>query len=50
VEKGGRARLPDFSPIRIEGNAPEAGRPHLFELRSRNAGELIGHPVTSQTV
>jgi threonylcarbamoyladenosine tRNA methylthiotransferase MtaB len=50
VEKGGRARLPDFSPIRIEGDAPEAGRPHLFELMSRNASELIGHPVTSQTV
>ncbi|HEY7800359.1 MAG TPA: tRNA (N(6)-L-threonylcarbamoyladenosine(37)-C(2))-methylthiotransferase MtaB [Hyphomonadaceae bacterium] len=45
VEKGGRARLPDFSPIRIEGGAPEAGRPHLFELVSRNASELIGHPV-----
>jgi threonylcarbamoyladenosine tRNA methylthiotransferase MtaB len=45
VEKGGRARLSDFSPIRIEGDAPEAGRPHLFELVSRNASELIGRPV-----
>jgi threonylcarbamoyladenosine tRNA methylthiotransferase MtaB len=50
VEKGGRARLPDFSPIRIEGDVPEAGRPHLFELASRNASELIGHPVTSLLV
>jgi threonylcarbamoyladenosine tRNA methylthiotransferase MtaB len=45
VEKGNRARLSDFSPIRIEGDAPEAGRPHLFELVSRNASELIGRPV-----
>jgi threonylcarbamoyladenosine tRNA methylthiotransferase MtaB len=45
VEKGGRARLSDFSPIRIEGDAPEAGRPHFFELVSRNASELIGRPI-----
>jgi threonylcarbamoyladenosine tRNA methylthiotransferase MtaB len=49
VEKGGRARLPDFSPIEIENwrtesDAPEAGRPHLFELVSRNAKDLIGRP------
>jgi threonylcarbamoyladenosine tRNA methylthiotransferase MtaB len=45
VEKGGRARLPDFSPVRIEGALPEAGRPHLFKLVSRNASELIGQAV-----
>jgi threonylcarbamoyladenosine tRNA methylthiotransferase MtaB len=45
VEKGGRARLSDFSPIRIDGEAPEAGRPHLFELVSRNVSELIGRPL-----
>jgi threonylcarbamoyladenosine tRNA methylthiotransferase MtaB len=48
VEKGGRARLPDFSPIRIEGYAPQTGRPHLFELVSRNASELIGRPQTGE--
>jgi len=45
VEKGGRARLPDFSPVRIEGALPEAGRPHLFKLASRTASELIGQAV-----
>jgi threonylcarbamoyladenosine tRNA methylthiotransferase MtaB len=46
VEKGGRARLPDFSPIRVDGGtggqSPEPGRPHLFELVSRSATELVG--------
>ncbi len=45
VEKGGRARLPDFSPVRIADEPPEAGRPHLFQLVSRTAGELVGQPV-----
>ncbi|HEV7691550.1 MAG TPA: tRNA (N(6)-L-threonylcarbamoyladenosine(37)-C(2))-methylthiotransferase MtaB [Hyphomonadaceae bacterium] len=45
VEKGGRARLPDFSPVRIEGALPEAGLPHLFTLPSRTASELIGVPA-----
>jgi threonylcarbamoyladenosine tRNA methylthiotransferase MtaB len=45
VEKGGRARLSDFSPVRIDGVAPEAGRPHLFTLASRTATELVGMPV-----
>jgi threonylcarbamoyladenosine tRNA methylthiotransferase MtaB len=49
VEKGGRARLPDFSPVRIDGasfhSGPEPGRPHLFRLASRTASELIGAPV-----
>jgi threonylcarbamoyladenosine tRNA methylthiotransferase MtaB len=42
VEKGGRARLPDFSPIRIDGGSPEPGRPRLFHLVSRTATELVG--------
>jgi threonylcarbamoyladenosine tRNA methylthiotransferase MtaB len=42
VEKGNRARLPDFSPVRIEGLSPEPGKPALFRLASRNASELIG--------
>jgi threonylcarbamoyladenosine tRNA methylthiotransferase MtaB len=45
VEKGGRARLPDFSPIRIDGVSPEPGRPALFRLASRTAGELLGRPA-----
>ncbi|MDP3736201.1 MAG: tRNA (N(6)-L-threonylcarbamoyladenosine(37)-C(2))-methylthiotransferase MtaB [Hyphomonadaceae bacterium] len=45
VEKGGRARLPDFSPVRIDGALPEAGRPHLFQLVSRTATELVGKPA-----
>jgi threonylcarbamoyladenosine tRNA methylthiotransferase MtaB len=45
VEKGNRARLPDFSPVRIEGVSPEAGRPALLRLVSRNASELVGVPA-----
>ena len=45
VEAGNRARLPDFSPVRIEGAAPEAGRPALFHLVSRTASELVGHSI-----
>ncbi len=44
VEAGNRARLPDFSPVRIEGASPEPGRPALFRLVSRTATELVGHP------
>src|SRR5690606_27922696 len=51
VESGGRARLPDFSPVRVQGRfegpssepGHEAGRPHLFRLASRTASELVGH-------
>ncbi len=46
VESGGRARLPDFSPVRIEGAAPPAGRPALFRFARRTAQELIGEAVT----
>lgn len=42
VESGGRARLPDFSPVRIEGMVPEAGRPARFSFISRTATELVG--------
>jgi len=42
VEKGNRARLPDFSPVRIDGASPEPGRPALFHLASRSATELVG--------
>jgi threonylcarbamoyladenosine tRNA methylthiotransferase MtaB len=45
VEKGGRARLPDFSPVRIDGASPEPGRPALFHLAARTAMELVGRPV-----
>jgi threonylcarbamoyladenosine tRNA methylthiotransferase MtaB len=47
VERGGRARLPDFSPIRIEGASPEAGAFAWFDLASRTATELTGVPVES---
>lgn len=45
VEAGNRARLPDFTPVRIDGASPEPGRPALFRLASRTASELIGTPV-----
>lgn len=45
VESGGRARLPDFSPVRIEGVVPEAGRPARFSFISRTATELVGRLV-----
>ncbi len=45
VEAGNRARLPDFSPVRIDGASPEPGRPALFNLVSRTATELIGRPA-----
>jgi threonylcarbamoyladenosine tRNA methylthiotransferase MtaB len=45
VEKGNRARLPDFSPVRIDGGSPEPGKPALLNLASRNASELIGVPA-----
>ena len=45
VEAGNRARLSDFSPVRIEGASPEPGRPALFNLVSRTATELVGLPA-----
>jgi threonylcarbamoyladenosine tRNA methylthiotransferase MtaB len=45
VEAGNRARLPDFTPVRIDGPSPEPGRPAVFRLASRTASELIGQPL-----
>ncbi len=45
VEAGNRARLPDFTPVRIAGVSPEPGRPSLFRLASRTPSELIGQPL-----
>ncbi len=42
VEMGGRARLPDFAPIRIEGDAPDAGSIVTLELYAHNGTDLIG--------
>lgn len=42
VEMGGRARLPDFAPIRIEGDAPKPGSVVELELHSRDEKDLIG--------
>ncbi len=45
VESGNRARLPDFTPVRIDGPSPEPGRPALFRLARRTATELVGQPL-----
>ncbi len=45
VEAGNRARLPDFTPVRIDGASPEPGRPALFRLASRTTSELVGRPL-----
>ena len=45
VEAGNRARLPDFTPVRIDGASPEPGRPALFRLATRTATELVGQPL-----
>jgi threonylcarbamoyladenosine tRNA methylthiotransferase MtaB len=45
VEAGNRARLSNFAPVRLEGAAPEPGRPALFHLVSRTATELVGVPA-----
>jgi threonylcarbamoyladenosine tRNA methylthiotransferase MtaB len=45
IESGGRARLPDFSPVKIDGVSPEPGRPALLHLHGRTANELIGRPA-----
>ncbi len=42
VEMGGRARLPDFAPIRIEGEAPKPGSVVRIELHSHDGKDLIG--------
>ena len=45
VEAGGRARLSNFAPVRIDGASPEPGRPARFNLVSRTATELVGVPA-----
>ena len=45
VEAGGRARLCNFAPVRIDGASPEPGRPARFNLVSRTATELVGVPA-----
>jgi len=45
VEAGGRARLSNFAPVRIDGVSPEPGRPARFNLVSRTATELVGVPA-----
>ncbi|MBI1340757.1 tRNA (N(6)-L-threonylcarbamoyladenosine(37)-C(2))-methylthiotransferase MtaB [bacterium] len=42
VEAGGRARLPDFAPVRIDGPSPPPGGPAMFDLVGRTGDELIG--------
>ncbi|MEZ5938754.1 MAG: tRNA (N(6)-L-threonylcarbamoyladenosine(37)-C(2))-methylthiotransferase MtaB [Hyphomonadaceae bacterium] len=54
VERGGRARLPDFTPVRIEqtdgaGEGLLAGRPALFEFHARTQTELLGRAVSGET-
>jgi threonylcarbamoyladenosine tRNA methylthiotransferase MtaB len=45
VESGGRARLSDFTPVRIDGVTPEPGKPAMFDFVSRTASELVGVPA-----
>jgi threonylcarbamoyladenosine tRNA methylthiotransferase MtaB len=42
VEGGGRARLPDFAPVRIEGASPPAGRTARLVMERRTDTELVG--------
>lgn len=45
VEQGARARLPDFSPVKIEGEAPPAGAPARLRFTGRTSDALIGVPA-----
>ena len=42
IEKGGRARLPDFSPIRVENADLEPGSLTQLSFETRTDNELIG--------
>ena len=42
TEMGGRARLPDFAPVRLEGDAPKAGQLVRVELIGHDESDLIG--------
>jgi len=45
MESGGRARLPDFAPVRIQGGAAAPGRLVKLTLTGRTDTELLGHPA-----
>ena len=42
IERGGRARLPDFAPVRVEGSEQIVGSAVKLEITSRTDEELIG--------
>ena len=46
VERGANARLPDFTPVRIEGDGvPPAGRPARLAITGHDGEKLIGVPA-----
>ena len=45
MERGGKARLPDFAPIRVTGSELAPGALVELHLESRTDEELIGTPV-----
>ena len=45
MERGGKARLPDFAPIRVTGSELAPGALVELHLKSRTDEELIGTPV-----
>lgn len=45
VENNGRARLSDFSPVKIEGVSPAPGKTALLRFERRTASELVGVPA-----
>ncbi len=45
VETGGRARLSDFTPVRIDGASPEPGRLARFHFHAHTGAELVGTPA-----
>ncbi|MFT5775918.1 MAG: threonylcarbamoyladenosine tRNA methylthiotransferase MtaB, partial [Hyphomonas sp.] len=42
VERDASARLPDFTPVRLEGNLPSAGRVTRTHITGHNGTHLIG--------
>lgn len=42
VEKGNKARLPDFTPLTLEGGASEARRAVSVQIKSHDGTQLIG--------
>ncbi len=46
VERGEAARLPDFTPVRIDGaNLPPSGRPAKLKITGHDGEKLIGVPA-----